>query len=282
MQLAFDASTVDPTQGPEAWPLADYPLEITKEETKPTKDDPNSSFLELTLMATDGPYKGKTHPYRLNLWNANQEAVRIAYQHLSALCHAIGRIQIHDTSHLLGGRFIGTIGPQKTNASYSEIKRVKDAQGNEPGKAAAAMAAAAPAPVYAQPGPAPTAAAPAQPAGGWQQPTAAAAPTQAAWSAPAPAAAPAPPPPPPAPVADPSASWQRSPDGGAWKLNPATNVWEPAGAPPAPAAPAAAWQAPPAGPTQAAAPVAQAAPAAWTPNADPNAQPAAPWGKPAA
>lgn len=52
-----------------------------------------------------------------------------------------------------------------------------------------------------------------------------------------PPAAAAPPPPPPA---DPSASWQRSPDG-QYKLNPTTNQWEPntapAAPPPAPAAP---------------------------------------------
>ncbi|MFZ1074789.1 MAG: DUF669 domain-containing protein [Minisyncoccia bacterium] len=278
MQLQFNAATVDPTQGPEVWPLADYPLEITKEEVKAVKDDASSTYLELTLTCLDGQFKGKTHPYRLNLWNSNQESQRIAYQQLSALCHAIGRIQIADTSHLIGGRLIGVIGPQKNDARYSEVKRVKDMNGNEPGRASHAPATAAPAPsygaaptpAYAQPGPAPTAAAPAQPQGGWQAPAPAAAP---GWGTTTAAAAPAPPPPPPA-------TEQLSPDG-KWKL--VNNAWVPnEPPPPPPPAPAAGgWQPPAGAPTQAAPPPPPPTATGWQPNADPNAQPAAaPWGKP--
>jgi hypothetical protein len=286
MQLQFNAATVDPSQGAEAWPLADYPLEITSEEIVPFgENDPNGTVLKLTLTCLDGPFKGKTHGYRLNLFVTDQEWQRIAYQKLSALCHAIGRIQIADTSNLIGGRFIGVIGPQKKNPQYSDVLRVKDMNGNEPGKHNATATQAGPqlVPAYGQPGPTPTQQAPAAPAGGWQSPVAANAPPPPP-AAPAPPPPPSPPPPPPPPV-DPSASWQRSPDGN-YKLNPTTNGWEPANAPAPPPPPPAAQQgwAPPAGqPTQAAQQPAAQQPATWQPNTDPNAGAAAPpWGQPQA
>jgi hypothetical protein len=268
MQLQFDANTVDPTQGPEVWPLGDYPLEITKDEVVPVKDDPSSAMLVLTLTCIDGPFRGKTHPYRLNIFNANTEAQRIAYQQLSALCHATGRIQISDTSQLVGARFIATIGPQKNNPQYSEVKRVKDMQGNEPGKksnSGPATAAPAPsytagpqaaAPAYAQPGPAPTPAAPAAPAGGWQQPG-----PQLVQQQPAPAPAAA-----PQQWGGPQQQQQPAaqPVGNQWGVQqPQQQVQQQ-------------YQPQPAAPTQPAVQQPRPAPVQWRANADPNAGAAAP------
>lgn len=138
MQFMFDATTVAPDQGAGiCFPLGDYPVEITKAEPVPTKNNPNVNMLVLTLTCLDGPMKGQNQLYRFNIAHENETTRRIAYSQLSAICHVIGRLQIQDTNQLVGGRFIATIGPQDSDPKYSEVKKVKDMQGNEPGRSAA-------------------------------------------------------------------------------------------------------------------------------------------------
>lgn len=134
MQLTFDATQVEPRQGGGVClPLGDYPFEIIKTEGVPVKDKPDKGMLVVTLGILDGPYKGQTQDDRLNLFNDNETAVRIAYQRLSAYCHVGGKLQISDTSQLVGIRGIATIGPQlPPNEKYSGVIKVKDLQGNEP------------------------------------------------------------------------------------------------------------------------------------------------------
>lgn len=222
MQLLqqFDATTVDPTQGPGQLPIGRHPVVISGSEIKATKAQ-NGGMLELELSITDGPSKGEKGAYRLNLYNPNQQAVAIAQRQLSALCHVTGVFKVADSSQLHNIPFIVEVGYQdgqgpnapqgENNKGYTEVKRVFDIHGNEPGKK--------PANAAQPPQPAP-AAAPA-----WNAPT-------QAPQAPAPAAAPAWAPPanpnsaagfPQAPLA-PQAAAQSAP----WQQAPAT----PAGKPP--------------------------------------------------
>jgi hypothetical protein len=171
MQLNFDASGIEPNQSATVtlFPLGDYPCEITGVESKQVKDKQNAGYLEITWTVFDGQFKGCSCPQRLNLWNDSQDAVRIAYGSLSAICHSIGRLQIADSQQLVGGRALVTLGPQANNPEkYSEVKHVRHLDGREPGQAQAAALAPAPSPAFP---PAPTAgaapwggAAPAQPA----------------------------------------------------------------------------------------------------------------------
>jgi hypothetical protein len=172
MNIAFNASQVAPEQTPEPLPLDWYPVTITDSEQKETAEK-TGAYLQLTLKVQAGhPFAGREQRYNLNLWNQNQTAVTIAFKQLSAICHVTGQINLQDTRQLNGIPFQAKIGPQKNNSQYSEVKAVKDAQGNDPGKQQSA-----PAPVQQPVQAAPQYAPPAQPI--------VATPAAAQWGAPA-------------------------------------------------------------------------------------------------
>lgn len=202
MQLVtpFDATTVDPSQGSAQLPIGKHPVIIVASEVKANKAN-DGGYLELDLQIQDGPNKGQIGAYRLNLYNKSQQAVEIANKQLSALCHVVGVFKVSDSSQLHGVPFVIEVGYQKgedpaTNPQgkgYTEVKRVFDIQGNEPGKKAVTTAP--------QPAPQPQA----QPQQ-WAAPVAPVAPAApTAWAAPAPTA--------PAPQAPSAATppWQQAP-----------------------------------------------------------------------
>jgi hypothetical protein len=133
MQINFNANEYDPIQGTAVcFPLADYRVEITGAEPKVVKDNPAAGFLELTLTVIDGEMRGMNQKDRLNIFNPSEVAKRIAHQTLSAYCFAINRPYVQDTTQLIGGRLICTIGPQEDNPKYSEVKIVKCPDGSLP------------------------------------------------------------------------------------------------------------------------------------------------------
>jgi hypothetical protein len=179
MQFDFDATQYDPTQQPSALPVSDskgWPVIIIASQPKPTKDSAPENpawFLELMLQIIDGPYKGVTGADRLNLCNANQEAVDIAYKRLSAYCHVLGKYRIGRTEELHNQPLRVIVEQQKKNPEYTQITKILDINGNEPHKAGQ--------------GPAPAATAPAP--GNWQgQPQQTAGAPQPQWGPPAPPA----------------------------------------------------------------------------------------------
>ncbi len=95
----FDASTVAPAQVLNAIPAGEYPAMVTASQMKATKDN-NGEYLELVLEIQDGEFKGRRLWDRLNLNNRNSQAVEIAQRQLSALCHAIGVMQVTDSEQL--------------------------------------------------------------------------------------------------------------------------------------------------------------------------------------
>ncbi len=144
MQLLapFDATGIDPTQGGGQLPVGKHPVVISSSEIKPTKAA-NGGMLEMDLSIIDGPAKGQTGAYRLNLYNPNAQAVEIAQRQLSALCHVTGVFKVSDSSQLHNLPFIVEVGFQKGQnpatdgpdaKGYTEVKRVFDINGNEPGK----------------------------------------------------------------------------------------------------------------------------------------------------
>lgn len=176
MQLiqAFNAQQFDPTQGVGSLPIGKHPVIVESSEVKANKNN-DGGYLQLNLRIIDGPQQGTTGAYRLNLYHANQQTVEIAHRQLSAICHVVGVYMVSDSSQLHNLPFLIEVGPQKNDPTYTEVKKVFDMNGNEPGKAGQGAPAAQP---QAQ-----------QPAGfgqQQQQPQG----QQPAWGAQAPAAAP--------------------------------------------------------------------------------------------
>lgn len=141
MQLMnpFDATKFDPTQGVPSMPVGKHPVVIVDSEVAPTKDN-TGGMLVLTLQIIDGPAKGQKGSYRLNLYNQSQQAVEIAHRQLSAICHAIGVFQVQDSQQLHNIPFMVEVtlqkSPEAAAKGYTEVSRVYDRNGNEPGKPA--------------------------------------------------------------------------------------------------------------------------------------------------
>jgi len=190
---AFNAFLVDPAASVGQLPVCPegLPVVITASEFKAAKSGGNNYYVELSLQVIDGPHKGETGPFRLNLGNDNETAVRIANQQLSAICHATSQMNISDTQQLHNIPFVvTTIGKEVTNDkgekfTSSEVKRILNIRGEAPSKAAAP--GAAPAPAFAAPVAIVAPAAPAAPA--WA-PASPAAPAFVPPAASAPAGAP--------------------------------------------------------------------------------------------
>lgn len=98
--LNFDASQVQPDSGvqdpvPAGW----YNTVIDQSELKPTKDA-TGHYLEIRHNIIDGAHAGKKIYGRLNLRNANPTAQEIGYKQLSAVCHAVGVLQVQNSAQL--------------------------------------------------------------------------------------------------------------------------------------------------------------------------------------
>lgn len=135
LQTPFDATQVSPVQGIGQLPVGNkLAVVITDSEVKATKDN-SGGYVQFTVQIQQGETAGSQGAYRLNLYNASEQARKIAESQLSALCHVTGVFHLQNTQQLHNIPFLVDVEPQKENPKYTEIKRVYDIQGNEPGKA---------------------------------------------------------------------------------------------------------------------------------------------------
>lgn len=130
----FNAQQFDPTQGVGGLPIGRHPVVIESSEVKANKAN-DGGYLQLDLKIIDGPQQGTTGAYRLNLYHSNQQTVEIAHRQFSAVCHVVGVFNVQDSGQLHGIPFVIEVGPQKNDPQYTEVKKVFDMNGNEPGKA---------------------------------------------------------------------------------------------------------------------------------------------------
>lgn len=152
-------SVFDPNQhNPQGPPQGNLPVSdkhghivtIVDSEMKETADR-TGTMLVLTLEIQQGEHQGQTGPYRLNIGNTSQDAVRIALSQLSAICHVIGYLQpLQDISVLYNKPFRVVVQQQNSEEGrtkgYTEVKGVLDINGNKPGKSGATAPAASPGP----------------------------------------------------------------------------------------------------------------------------------------
>lgn len=139
----FNANNFDPTQGVGGLPIGRHPVVVDSSEVKANKAN-DGGYLQLNLKVIDGPQAGTVGAYRLNLYHSNPQTVDIANRQLSAISHVTGVFMIQDSAQLHNIPFIVEVGPQKNDAQYTEVKKVFDINGNEPGKPAQGGGAAQP------------------------------------------------------------------------------------------------------------------------------------------
>jgi hypothetical protein len=95
----FDATTVEPNKPLEPLPPGRYVVQIVNSEMRPTKDG-MGQLLWVELDVLEGEYAGRKLFDRLNLINNNPTTVEIAQRTLSAICHAVGKMQVDDSEQL--------------------------------------------------------------------------------------------------------------------------------------------------------------------------------------
>jgi hypothetical protein len=95
----FDATTVEPNKPFEPLPPGRYVAQIVNSEMRPTKDG-MGQLLWVELDVLEGEYAGRKLFDRLNLINNNPTTVEIAQRTLSAICHAVGKMQVDDSEQL--------------------------------------------------------------------------------------------------------------------------------------------------------------------------------------
>ena len=95
----FDATTIEPNKPFEPVPAGQFPAQIVNSEMRLTKDG-RGQYLWVEIDILDGPYAGRKLFDRLNLINANSTTVEIAQRTLSAICHAVGKMQVDDSEQL--------------------------------------------------------------------------------------------------------------------------------------------------------------------------------------
>ena len=197
----FDTTGVSELSGFELLPAGKYPAILTSATRKPTKDQ-TGAFAECVYTIIEGAYTGKRFTSRLNLWNSNQDAVRIAKSELKSMRKALGLpdnegrlsaflsqpmvLDITLTNRKENGRPTAELqnnlnaidqykGPGTTMGLVTEVQVIQQAPRQPSGPAAGGFApppanfAPQPAPAFQAPQPAPQPA-PAPQQQAWQQP----------------------------------------------------------------------------------------------------------------
>jgi Protein of unknown function (DUF669) len=144
----FDATGVEPSAPLEALPPGNYKVQILQSEMRVTKAG-TGQMLWLDLEVLEGPYQGR-HVYdQLNLINPNPTAEEIAQRTLSAICHAVGKLQVSDSEELHFLPMMVKVAVQPNG--YNEVKGYKPVQqaatvAPAPGPATASLAPERPGP----------------------------------------------------------------------------------------------------------------------------------------
>lgn len=166
-QLNFNAAAVEPKKAFDLVPAGQYVAMITESEVKPNKAG-TGQMLKLTFQLVEPPFAGRKVFANLNVQHTNQQAEQIAQAELSAICHAVGVLQLADSAQLHNRPLRIKVGIRKDSTGTYEDQNVirgYEAVGQSSAAPFAAPAAAHPAQQsFAQP------AAAHQPAAGAQTP----------------------------------------------------------------------------------------------------------------
>ena len=120
----FDASSVDPTSGYDVLPPAKYLAQIVNSEMRATKDG-LGQYLFVEVDVIDGPYSGRKLFDRLNLINANADAVQIAQRTLSSICRAVGKLQVSNSEQLHLIPLIADVRVRPAKGMYGESNSIR-------------------------------------------------------------------------------------------------------------------------------------------------------------
>jgi hypothetical protein len=145
--LNFNATAVEPSTAYEILPKGKYLCVATASEMKATKNN-TGEYLQITFEIVEGDNKGRKIFERLNIRNANKTAEDIAQRTLSALCRAVGVMQLTDSEQLHDIPVMLEIAVEEGKGEYGPQNRIKgyspagQSQPHTPKASVAAYAAA--------------------------------------------------------------------------------------------------------------------------------------------
>lgn len=95
----FNAEEHQPLDGFEVMPAGDYMASIVESEIKPAKSG-QSTYLELVWEILDGEFKERRVWHRIMITHSSSKAVAMGKRKLSSVCHALGVLQLSDSTEL--------------------------------------------------------------------------------------------------------------------------------------------------------------------------------------
>ena len=148
-ELQFNSANVEPQQSFEPIPKGWYNLAVESCELKPTKAG-TGSYLSLQLKVQEGEFANRTVFDMITYSNPNAQAVEIGHRKLSALCRAVGIVELTSTDMFLNrvvaakvGIRIDKTGTYDPQNDVREYKSASAATAPVVGNAAAAATPAA-------------------------------------------------------------------------------------------------------------------------------------------
>jgi len=136
----FDASKVEPSGG--AIPKGEYQVVIVESDKVATKAG-TGHLLKLKLQIVEGEHKGRTLTDRLNLWNPNEVASRIAQGTLSAICRAVNVLTPQGSEQLHHKQLTAVVEVRQLDEGVAnEVKGYKPRQTSAPPSFGGATASA--------------------------------------------------------------------------------------------------------------------------------------------
>ena len=120
----FDASSIEPSTGYDVLPPGKYLAQIVASEMRVTKDG-LGQYLYLEVDILDGQYAGRKLFDRLNLINANPDAVQIAQRTLSSICRAVGKLQVSNSEQLHLIPLIADVRVRPPKGMYGESNSIR-------------------------------------------------------------------------------------------------------------------------------------------------------------
>lgn len=149
--LNFRADQVAPQENNfDPIPAGVYIAQVVESDIKRLASG-NGDALNLTLQVLDGPQRNRKVWARLNIRHTNAQAQGIAQAQLSSLCHAVGVINLTDSTQLHMKPLRIKVKVRPAEGQYSASNDVTAFEALPPGAAAGMPHPAVAAPMFAQP-----------------------------------------------------------------------------------------------------------------------------------
>ncbi len=124
----FNANDAGERQDFSAIPADNYIIQAVKSEMVKCKEsakDPNGSFIKFEFEILQGKYKGRRLWDQLNVINKNTTTVKIAYEVLSEMQKACGKISLKNTEVLHGIPMKAKVVIKKGDANWPDKNEIK-------------------------------------------------------------------------------------------------------------------------------------------------------------